>query len=294
MLDDSIFQATLDAIPNIIVITDGRELVKCNRAFLKFFAVESLEEFKIHHDCVCEMFVEHKDYFTLDMIDKDTLWTDYLYEHGEEHKVSMLDKELEPRAFEVAIERLINNSSYYVTVFTDITELQREKKLLEKMAYYDPLTDIYNRKMFTDRLRAERANQKRYNDKLSLIMLDIDHFKKINDTYGHDIGDKVLVTLARIVKQHLRLNDVFARWGGEEFMILLPRTDVDEAYKKAQQLRHIIEIYKDEALPGFTVSMGVTEILPSDEGMACYKRVDNALYKAKEKRNDVVKLKKYL
>lgn len=290
MINEETFQIVVDAIPNILIMTDGKKIVKSNRAFLNFFSLNSLQEFSRRHQCVCDFFIRYKDYFTSDMIEEDVLWTDYLYTHGKLHKVSMLDNNKEPRAFEISIERLGNYKEKYIVVFTDITEIEKEKKLLEKMAYYDPLTGIYNRKMFIDMLEHEKENKKRHGDRLALIMFDIDHFKNINDTYGHDVGDKVLIALANVVKQHLRVNDVFARWGGEEFMILLPRTDVDAAYHKAQQLRKIVEEYDDNTIPKFTISLGVTEVGEDDREMFCYKRVDSALYQAKIKRNDVAKL----
>ena len=86
----------------------------------------------------------------------------------------------------------------------------------------------------------------------------------------------------------LRTNDIFARWGGEEFMILLPRTNIDIAYNKAQALRQLIEQYNDDIIPNVTVSFGVTEILDTDKDQSCFKRADKALYQAKIKRNDVV------
>ena len=158
------------------------------------------------------------------------------------------------------------------------------------MAYSDPLTNIYNRHMFDKMLLKEIENKKRHGDNLSLIMFDIDHFKAVNDNYGHEIGDKVLISLTKLVGKHLRTNDIFARWGGEEFMILLPRTDVKTAYHKAQELREVIEKYKDNVIPKVTVSLGVTEVLDSDKEQDCFIRVDKALYRAKIKRNDVVKI----
>ena len=184
----------------------------------------------------------------------------------------------------------------YIIFDIDITKqieieqkLMAQSKMLEEMAYTDSLTQIYNRQKFLKLLQKERANQKRYNDNLSLIMFDIDHFKNINDTYGHDIGDKVLISLTKLIKKNLRITDIFARWGGEEFMILLPRTNIDNAYKKAQQLRKIVEEYEENGLPKITISLGVTQIKKEDDEHSYYKRVDEALYKAKEKRNDVIK-----
>ena len=99
----------------------------------------------------------------------------------------------------------------------------------------------------------------------------------------------MLTTLAELVSKNLRTNDIFARWGGEEFMILLLRTDVDIAYHKANELRIIIEDHQDQ-IPKFTVSLGVTEIYDYDKELSAFIRVDKALYQAKIKRNDVVKL----
>ena len=202
----------------------------------------------------------------------------------------MLSKDGEKRVFELSINKLEEDTSNYVVVFTDITTIHNEKKLLEKMAYTDPLTNINNRKMFDKLYTKELASHKRYGESLSLIMFDIDHFKAVNDTYGHDIGDKVLVTLTELISKNLRTNDIFARWGGEEFTILLPRTNADEAYDKAQELRQLIEQYHDNEIPRITSSFGTTELLETDKEQSFFKRADEALYKAKRKRNNVVKL----
>ena len=183
-----------------------------------------------------------------------------------------------------------NQKIAYTSIRQDITAIHNENKLLETMAYNDHLTGIYNRQMFAKVLEKEIENKKRHGDNISLLMLDIDHFKMINDTYGHEIGDKVLVSLTKLISSNLRTNDVFARWGGEEFMILLPRTDVNIAYHKAEELRKLIEEYKDNNIPNITISIGVTQMLDYDKEQSAFIRVDEALYKAKVKRNDVVKL----
>ena len=280
----------MDTIPNPVIITNEVNLVKCNRSFFDFFNYTDLERFTQHNNCVCDLFIHDDDYFSLASIDKDTLWTDYIYNNDKDYEVSILNQDGEPRAFRLNINLLEENTSNYIVVFTDITASQNEKKLLKKMAYNDPLTNIYNRQMFNKLMLTERENKKRHGDQLSIMMLDIDHFKEVNDTYGHDIGDRVLIALTQLVSKHLRANDIFARWGGEEFMILLPRTNVDIAYDKAQELRQIIEQYSDEVIPKITVSFGVTELLDTDKKQSCFIRVDKALYQSKIKRNDVVKV----
>jgi len=295
MLNNPLFKTTINLIPNPIIILNGVELILSNDNFLSFFNYKNLEEFIKHNSSVSNLFIQHEDYFSLDKIDESILWTDYVYEytHDEKHNVitvSMLDKDMEATAFEITINRIDEVDNHYVIVFTDITAIQEEKKLLEQMAYTDPLTNIYNRQMFSKMLLREQENKTRHGDALSLIMFDIDHFKAVNDTYGHDIGDKVLITLTKLITKNLRTNDVFARWGGEEFMILLPRTNIDIAYDKAEELRKTIEQYSDDIIPSITVSFGVTELLDTDHDQGCFKRVDEALYSAKIKRNDVVKI----
>ena len=195
------------------------------------------------------------------------------------------NKEKEKRAAELIIankELLFQNK--------EKEKRANEKEILEVMAYNDPLTNIYNRQMFSKMIKKEKENQKRHGDTLCIIMFDIDHFKAVNDRFGHDIGDKVLITLSKLVSKNLRVNDVFARWGGEEFMILLPRTEINDAYAKAEELRSLIEKYSDNTIPNITASFGLTKLLDTDKEQSCFKRVDEALYGAKIRRNDVMKL----
>ena len=278
-------QQIIDHIPNPLIITDTVKLRMCNKYFLEFFDYKSPDDFLKEHNCVCELFEDKEGYFSLNSIDKNTLWTDYLYKLNKQVKVSIIDKQNKPNIFDLKVDKLEDN---YIVVFTNITAQENESALY-KLAYYDPLTKIYNRQMFDKLYLRELKNKKRYGDPLSLIMLDIDHFKEVNDIYGHDIGDKVLIALTELISKNIRENDIFARWGGEEFMLLLPRTKVEEAYKKAQELRELLDAHA-HIIPHFTASFGVTEIQPYDKELSAFIRVDKALYKAKEKRNDVIQL----
>ena len=290
MINKRIFQTIIDTIPNPTIITNGRKAEKCNKSFLEYFSYSSLGKFVKEHTCVCNLFIQDKDYFSLGLLADGILWTDYIYNNPDNNTmVSIFNKDKVPNIFEVTINKLPEYDDYYIVVFTNITATQNEKKLLEKMAYNDPLTNIYNRQMFRKLYLKELENKKRYCDELSLIMFDIDHFKIVNDTYGHDIGDKVLIALTQLVSKHLRTNDIFARWGGEEFLILLPRTDKATSYDKAQELRKRIEEYQGK-IPHITVSFGVTDIREYDKDESAFIRVDQALYQAKIKRNDVVQL----
>ena len=171
----------------------------------------------------------------------------------------------------------------------DITKIKEMEDQLKLLSQTDPLTQIYNRIKFNDSLSRETIRSKRYQTELSLIMIDIDHFKGINDTYGHDVGDDVLKSLAELFMECTRETDICARWGGEEFMLLLPHTNLENASKLAERIRARIEKKSFKPAPTVTASLGVTQFVESDNDETFIKRVDRALYMAKEKgRNRVI------
>jgi len=166
-----------------------------------------------------------------------------------------------------------------------IVELLQE---LKKQATTDPLSNLYNRRFFIDNSKKIIELAKRKNETISIIMLDIDHFKQVNDTYGHKIGDDVIKKLASVMKEAQRKSDVIARYGGEEFIILLPDTSYDNAKEVAEKLRKKIEesfITTDTGQKvRFTVSIGVSVVNEEIENNAdeATQRADTALYRAKE------------
>lgn len=166
-----------------------------------------------------------------------------------------------------------------------------EQELLQ-LAITDPLTGAYNRRYFNDNLTRQISEFSRYKNVFSLLMLDVDHFKQLNDTFGHDLGDETLKGLVKTSSKLLRDIDIFARYGGEEFMILLPNTPSEEATVVANRLR--VAVAQDYIDSGntkiyYTVSIGVTEIKDQkDDIESITKRADIALYQAKERgRNQV-------
>lgn len=152
-------------------------------------------------------------------------------------------------------------------------------------ATLDALTNLNNRRQFETRLKQEIATTKRQKNPLCAMMIDIDFFKKVNDTYGHASGDTVLRTVATIIKEHLRESDIPARYGGEEFAILLPYTHIDEAQIVGERLRKAVEetsIPIDKKNINVTISMGLAEFEPNLTGEELFKNADKALYEAKE------------
>jgi len=163
-------------------------------------------------------------------------------------------------------------------------------KKLEYISTHDTLTNIYNREFFDKSLESKIKTAQRYNQEFGLILLDIDYFKKINDTFGHNKGDEVLVKFSEILKSNIREDDILARWGGEEFVILLPHTSLKNAFLLAEKLRKIIEKKFDSTEQKITASFGVATYKQNETKKYFFEKADNALFKAKDNgRNCVVK-----
>lgn len=168
--------------------------------------------------------------------------------------------------------------------------LEARASMFEERAQLDALTGLANRTNFEEKMLDEFERIERYgSDPFSLIFFDIDHFKKINDTFGHLTGDHVLKSISTLCKGLLRSNDLLARWGGEEFVIILPHIDISAAQQVAQKLRKHIEEYIFEQVGNITCSFGVSQYQLGDTPTALLHRTDNAMYEAKESgRNQVV------
>ena len=172
-------------------------------------------------------------------------------------------------------------------------DLEAVVEKLTQLSTQDALTGLKNRRYFTQRAKAAWQNYKRHNHTFSLLIVDIDFFKRINDEYGHHVGDTVLVKIARILEDSLRESDVIARWGGEEFLILLPSLKVQEAFWVAEKLRKTVADYEIDAPPysvSATITCGVADIRDYDSVEACIHAIDKKLYVGKESgRNAVIK-----
>jgi diguanylate cyclase (GGDEF)-like protein len=168
------------------------------------------------------------------------------------------------------------------------TKLKQKTKELERLSITDSLTNTYNRHKLDSDINKEIARANRYSNQLSLIMLDIDFFKDINDEFGHVAGDEILVAFAKLLRENLRDNDVLGRWGGEEFLIICSGIGVSSAASAAEKLRKIIDLHDFSPAQGITASFGVTEWKTSDTKESLVLKADKALYQAKrEGRNRV-------
>ena len=181
-----------------------------------------------------------------------------------------------------------DNQTIGVTgVMIDVTEAHRLRQELERLATTDPLTGLSNRRVFLDRAHEATARAIRHDRAVSVVMIDIDHFKSINDSHGHEVGDRVLMGIASALRQALRNEtDLVARFGGEEFAILLPETSIAGASLLAERLRIVVENLMVETERGvirFTASFGVETFRPGIDLSieTVLKRADDALYRAK-------------
>lgn len=170
-----------------------------------------------------------------------------------------------------------DNIESFVSIGIDITA----KKELEKLATIDKLTGIYNRRRFEEFLQIEMEVAKRHSQPLSLILVDIDHFKSVNDTYGHQTGDMVLSQTTKIISQNLRKSDIFGRWGGEEFVVICPQTNKSEAFVLAEKLRTAIEKHEFKKVGHKTICLGIAELEHEDNEKTLVEKADKALYEAK-------------
>lgn len=177
----------------------------------------------------------------------------------------------------------------------ELQQLHRELEKSQQEAHTDSLTGLINRRGLEKRFELERIRAKQNNIPFSIILLDIDHFKKVNDTYGHLVGDSLLRGISNILKKQLRRNDIAARYGGEEFLILLPESDLVGAGAVAGKIQKGLSTKEwklkgsGESMGSITVSMGISIYAMNESGDAMIKRADDALYVAKTSgRNQIV------
>lgn len=182
------------------------------------------------------------------------------------------------------------DQKYYAAVVRDISKSRKTEEELLRLAATDPLTGAFNRREFTAIAEREALRANRYHHPLSVLMLDLDHFKRLNDTYGHGAGDKALQRFTMICTNALRNVDVFGRWGGEEFVALLPETDIQGATVIAERLRKLtadnLLTYNDHKI-NFTASIGIAEFKDGETSIdGVLGRADNAVYDAKKAGRD--------
>lgn len=295
-----ILQNIINSQESISFVTDFEKISFVNNAFLNFFDISDMSDFKSRYENVKDLFFQQKDYIHKGIVDNynniDNLnfsneFFNQVNNLDETKRIVLLiDKYENLKSFYISISQLGEDKKLYLINLTDITKITIEKNLMTQKAYFDGLTNVYNRHKFNELFNIELARVRRHKHPLSIAILDIDHFKKFNDTYGHLIGDEILIMLAKFIESKLRITDVFARWGGEEFVILFIETKAQDAAKCSNMLRTQIEELNHEIAGKITVSFGITEYKDGDNLETLFHRCDEALYKAKENGRNRVEL----
>jgi diguanylate cyclase (GGDEF)-like protein len=284
----NLLQTILDTEQNLVFITDFKEISFANHAFLEFFCVKNIEEFQNRNLCIFNLFLdeanalETKTVRDLPKEEQGEALMQIIQTHKDVNRVVYInDCNQKKKSFFINLSKSEEEKLYLLSL-TNITKMQENYVNIAKQAFYDGLTGVYNRTKFNEFVLYEIERSTRVKHSFSCILLDIDHFKKVNDTYGHLVGDEILITLVKTMQKYIRTTDKFARWGGEEFVILLVDTSDKEALVIAQKLRKIVEKIQHPIAGNISASFGVTEYREGDGINSLFKRCDDALYRAKE------------
>jgi diguanylate cyclase (GGDEF)-like protein len=266
---------------NIIFITDFKKISFSNKQFDDLLS-------QLYKKDILSAFLETDGFLHQGLLKKGEDFKSLLKRTPKKNCiVSILDKKKKTKSYSISMAKLDNE---YLVTLSNITEFKDHLEETEEKAYIDHLTKAFNRNKFNEVFEAMIKQSRLIDSALSLTIIDIDRFKTFNDTYGHLIGDEVLVTMSQTVKKSIRGTDIFARWGGEEFVILFQSTNMEHACIISDKIRQKIQANKHKIAGQITASFGVTEYEKGDTMNSMLKRCDDALYKAKDNgRNRVEK-----
>lgn len=278
----------IDSQNNIICLSNAEQISFANKKFYEFFKCNTIEEFQNRNKLLSNLFVENDRFFHLSKIEKGENWMEKIQDFPEnERVVAFHDSSFNICAFSVNSNKF--DDDLYLLSFTDISETVINQIKLEEKSIRDKLTGAYNREFFDIKYKSIISECLDSNKKLAIAMLDIDYFKKINDKYGHDVGDNVLQTFVKRIEEVSREDDILIRWGGEEFILVLKVKIAKNLSIALENIRKNIENYNFEDIDELTCSIGAT-IYKKDEIIEeTIKRADISVYKAKAAgRNRVV------
>ena len=278
----------LDSQNSMMLLASSNRVKILNKKGLELLGFNSLKEFLDEKTCLLNAFIVEEG-----CLDKHTYgkrWLEAIEKTKDQSaKVKMKSKKDDLYFYYRIKVSKLEGQNEYILIFTDVSDFERSKNELKNCAENDPLTKIYNRTKVNHLFESIFVNVKKYNQSFSVILFDIDHFKMINDTHGHNVGDKVLFELARLTKSLFRSSDILARWGGEEFIIILKDTTGKQASMLANRVRVAIDKYNFTGVGNLTCSFGITQYQSDETKIELLERVDEALYEAKENgRNRVV------
>lgn len=273
----------MDLNPNFVLTTDGSRCTYINESFKQFLGCSDVEDYIRKYTNIKSVLIEKDEAFYKGKEPRD--WMRETVEEGHYNRtVWMKPKYASDKDETVCLMNVkpVPEKDEWLLSFADVTSLEREKQVYRMLSQQDPLTKIYNRTKFFEEVDKELDRVNRYNHDVSIIMMDIDYFKDVNDKFGHIAGDKVLVELTQIVSANIRKTDVFARYGGEEFALLMPVTGPEGAKEKADIIREAISSHQFNEVGTITCSFGVASFKKGDNVDSFVQKADIALYGSKE------------
>ncbi|MFI9652242.1 diguanylate cyclase [Guyparkeria sp. LHSS19-1] len=274
----------LDASSDSVVITDrDNRILDVNSAFEKHIGY-SRKEVRGKNPSVLQSGLHDRSFYQRmwDTLDQGNVFRDTFIDRQKNGQLLHMEETITP------VRNEHGELTGYVSIGKDITERVNAENELKRLATTDMLTGLINRMHFEKILSHEHDRVRRYGHPAALIMIDIDHFKQINDDFGHPIGDAVLTRFARLISEHIRATDSFARWGGEEFMLITPDTDEPAARALAEKLRRLVHDTDFPEIGHVTASFGVVPLAEDATPEQTVHRVDQRLYAAKQQGRDRV------
>ena len=279
---------------NLLLVLDKQQnMIFSNDNFLNFFKIDDLDSFETEYKQLSSLFLKNEELFT-PTFNNEKYWVEEILKLEKSKRiVSLFNIQLSTSQSFLVSAITIDETAHSIIIFTDITDLTMEKKKFQHKAFTDALTGIHNRAYFNEILAKHMMISQREKKPFSFIILDIDRFKNINDTYGHQVGDEILKELVKIISKHTRKTDTFARWGGEEFVKILSDLSLEKATEIAEFIRIKIENHKFVDDLKVTCSFGVSQFHNSDTQESLIQRADKALYYAKENGRNRVENSKF-
>ncbi len=287
------FQVLTDSNPSLMLILSANGVEYINQSMLDFIGYQPTEPGDYSDFCLLDYIqaIDEHD----DIIQTRQMFLQFFLDNNDSQHILRFrpasgeqDTDIARSSFMVSMNHK-KDSDYFIFSLTNITRLVDENMRLEQFATTDLLTGIANRAMFEQVIERYIDRFRLQGEEFVLIFFDIDHFKSVNDDYGHDVGDVVLQEMVRTVSKHIRKRDFFARWGGEEFIVLLNNCSLDEGRLTAENLRQQIEQTEYHTVGHITCSFAVVECQAGDSADNLLKRADIVLYRAKAAGRNCVK-----
>jgi diguanylate cyclase (GGDEF)-like protein/PAS domain S-box-containing protein len=277
--NSQIYKRILDEVGTYVFVKDlDRKYMYVNKLTQKLFQ-KDLEDIIGYDD---------SHFFQVDALSDIVKNDSRVLDFGEtviNEEINVIKSSKEIKVYQSVKKPIYNSNGKIIGLFgvsTDVTETYLLKEKLQSLLLTDDMTKLNNRKSYNENITQLCAQYKRYHTPFSIIMYDIDNFKYINDSYGHKVGDDVLIKMSGLIKPKIRENDHIFRVGGEEFIILLTATEIDRAKLVAEKIRKSVEndlgVIDDKPI---TISLGLTQIRENDNQDMIFRRVDELLYKSK-------------